>query len=179
MQHPTLTKVPALAAVRLSPIGLDDLSSVRYVHATAFSARIAPALLDTESKAWLAQFYAPAYTERLIRTGLMGAWIGRDLIGTAGWSPHPTAAATARLGDLFVLPLFTGCGIGRRLLDTMEASAAASGYRLARADVPPCTAGFFEALGYRMISRGVRDVPPATLPVVFLAKDIGSDPSES
>ena len=37
MQHPTLTKVPALAAVRLSPIGLDDLSSVRYVHATAFS----------------------------------------------------------------------------------------------------------------------------------------------
>ncbi|PPD28864.1 MAG: hypothetical protein CTY20_08465 [Hyphomicrobium sp.] len=167
-----VTRGHPLGGVRLSPVGLDDLSSVRYVHITAFRSLVAPSLTERETEAWLVQFYQPAYTERLIGTSLLGAWVGRELVGTAGWTPHASAAATARIDDLFVHPMFAGNDIGQRLMTAVEASATQSGYKLARADVPPVSAGYFEARDYRLLSRGMREISPVAVPVVFMAKDL-------
>lgn len=167
-----ITRGPSLGIVRLYPVGIDDLSAVRYIHATAFRTLIAPSLSDRDHEAWLSQFYNPAYTERLIGTSLIGAWVGRDLVGTAGWIPHPSASSTARIDDLFVLPMFAGNNIGEVLLTAVEASASESGYQLARVDVPLVSVDYFQARGYQRLPQGDRSLPSMSLPVVHLAKKL-------
>lgn len=175
MPNPPLAGLPAPKGrdpIRLALIGLDHLSSVRYVHATAFRSLIAPCLEPEQASAWLHAFYSSAYTERLVATALMGAWVDRELVGTAGWSPSPDTASSARIGDLYVLPMFGGHGIGTRLLAATEKSARQSGYATVRATVPLVSEGFFAAQGYVREPASVPVHPPALIPVATMRKHL-------
>jgi putative acetyltransferase len=76
------------------------------------------------------------------------------LVGVGGWSPDSLAAELAWLRYLFVHPDAAGSGVGRRLVETIEASARRHGKAGFRVWSSLNAAGFYAALGYRRVRRG-------------------------
>src|SRR5919108_5150634 len=106
-------------AAEIRPIGLDDLSDVRYIHAASFRMLAAQYYSPDYVDAFTEQVYEPAYTDGLMaalrRQQLYGAWLEGELVATAGCSSADDGGTEARLRFVFVRPLFTGLGLGRRL----------------------------------------------------------------
>ena len=95
----------------------------------------------------------------LMKEEVYGAWLDGELVGTARWHANGANGSTARIGSVFVRhpPL----GIGRRLLAEVEARARQSGFDKFAAGVTANAVPFFERLGYKVASRGVKTLPPA------------------
>ncbi len=157
--------------LRLGPIGIDDWADVRYVHSTAFERLASPYLDANEIAIFNARVGSPEYVEDLMRENLLGAWIERQLVGTAGWLPASDSGTTARITSIFVNPMFAGLGVGARLLAQVEQRAAQAGYTGFAVRSPPNAVGFFLALGYDISSHGVSHAATGhDVPVTFLRK---------
>jgi GNAT superfamily N-acetyltransferase len=170
-----------ISAADVRPIGIDDLSTVRYIHAAALRTPAASRLSETEIAAFAAYVYSDAYTGLLVEAArakrLLGATVGEDLVGTAGWSPADDRGAVARLICVFVLPLFAGCGLGRLLALAAEDQARRAGFRCFTVRATLNASGFFTQLGYEVSSRGVWALGPGqSLPVTFLRKRLPGAP---
>jgi putative acetyltransferase len=76
------------------------------------------------------------------------------LLGVGGWSPDSLAAELAWLRYLFVHPAAAGSGVGRQLVDAIEADARTRGKAGFRVWSSLNAAGFYAALGYRRVRRG-------------------------
>ena len=76
------------------------------------------------------------------------------LVGVGGWSPDSLAAELAWLRYLFVHPAAAGNGVGRQLVDAIEADARTRGKAGFRVWSSLNAAGFYAALGYRRVRRG-------------------------
>ena len=112
-----------------------------------------------------------AYSDLLRTEEVHGAFIDRQLIGTASWLANSDDGETARIASVFVHPVFTRLGIGGRLLGEVEARAAQSGFDQLGATATINAVPFFERHGYAEASRGVKAFGPACwLPVAFLRK---------
>jgi GNAT superfamily N-acetyltransferase len=163
----------AAADIRL--VGIDDLSTVRYIHATAMRAHAGSAMSEDEVAAYRAMIYTQSYCENLLRQQLNGAWIDTEMVGTAGWAVNDDAGSTARIQSMFVNPLFGGVGLGTRLLLVAEQSARQAGFDTFSVRATPNSVGFFERNGYVVTSHGVRTIGPnVALPVAFMRKDGGA-----
>jgi GNAT superfamily N-acetyltransferase len=93
------------------------------------------------------------------------------MVGTAAWSPGEGLSPTARILAVFVRPLFTGVGIGRRLVDHIESEAGAAGYRAFELSATLNAVSFFEGLGYRVLRNGGLALPLGRdIPVAFMRK---------
>jgi putative acetyltransferase len=165
-------------AVAVRPIGVDDLSSVRYVHASAF--RMAAGSLHNEEEvaAFTAHVYQPAYIDQLQRESLYGAWLERELVATCGWCPADDSGGTARITSLFVRPLFAGEGLGTLMLRHAEERARAAGFAELSARASLASAGFFERHGYETSAFGVRPLGGGVeLRVAFMRRGVSRQAS--
>jgi GNAT superfamily N-acetyltransferase len=156
---------------QMRPLDLDDLSSVRYVHSTAFRRLAALHYTSEEIEAFVEQIYSPAYVEQLLSTDAVAVWVGNELAGTASWSPANDTGHTARISDVFVQPLFSGLGFGTMLVRAMEERARRAGFSETSVRATRNAKPFFASLGYTVTSHGVRSTQAGIgLQVVFMRR---------
>lgn len=158
--------------IEVAPIGIDDFSALRYLHAKSLIAQTADAVSDEQAARLIHLIYSPDYSDLVMDEQVVGAWLDGELVGSAAWHPSREAAASvARLGPVFVRhPRF---GIGRRLLAEVEARAHNSGFRHFATWCTGEAVPFFERRGYHVTSHGAKAfVPDQSLPVTFLRKDV-------
>src|SRR5262245_44867869 len=154
-------------------VGLDDHSAVRHLHARSMRSQSGDALSDAEIAAFKAFVGSPAYSDCLLAEEVYGAFVDGQLVGTAGWHLNGDDGRTARISSVFVDPLFGRLGIGRRLLAEVEARAYQSGFAQLGISATINAVPFFEKLGYREASRGVKTLgTDCALPVAFLRKSV-------
>ncbi|MCL4767357.1 MAG: GNAT family N-acetyltransferase [Hyphomicrobiaceae bacterium] len=168
------------SAAELRPIGPDDLADVRSLHATSFRLLAGQSFTEGEIAGFTAHVYGFSYTDALSeairRQQLLGAWYDGELIGTAGWVAGDGNASAARIRWVFVRPLFTGLGLGTRLVQAAEAGARRAGFRALSAEATLNSVDFFAGLGYEVTSHGVRALTPGeSLPVAYMRKLLDDD----
>jgi GNAT superfamily N-acetyltransferase len=151
---------PIAAAVELGLIGPDDLSNLRAMHTASFRRHAAEFYTEDEIAAFAEHVYGAEYCEKLLtavhRQQLIGAWLGGELVGSAGWTGVGRVRTGARIGWVFVRPFFARLGIGRKLVETTERQAAFAGFGAFSVCATLNAAGFFARLGYRPTSCGRR-----------------------
>jgi GNAT superfamily N-acetyltransferase len=158
-------------ALQVRSVGLDDLSAVRYVHESAMRSLASASYGAHEIEAFRSYVYSPRYADRLLADTLLTGWLGGDLIATSGWALPLERGEAARIRAIYVRPLFTGLGIGLRMLEAAEASARKSGFTEFAVRATLNAIGFFEAAGYEVISHGSRTLPGGVaMPVAFMRK---------
>jgi GNAT superfamily N-acetyltransferase len=159
--------------ITIRRVGIDDHANVRYLHIRSMTAQSFDALSETEVAAFAAFVRSPAYSDNLLIEDMHGAFLDGQLVGTAAWQFNGDDGRVARISSVFVDPLFSRLGIGRRLLDEVETRAYRSGFALLGTSTTINAVAFFEKLGYREASRGVRTFgPDCSLPVAFLRKSV-------
>lgn len=167
-----------LQMVEMGLAAIDEMSTVRHLHAASVRRVAAGMLSEAEVRAFAEHIYTEAYSSRMadvvIAGRLTAARISGELAGTAGWLAANDTGAVARLVGVFVSPLYARHGLGRALVAAAEAQARQAGYPTFTIRAPLGASSFFQRLGYQVASHGVwpmtRDV---ALPVAFLRK---SDP---
>lgn len=156
----------------IRPVGVDVLSSVRYVHASALRSQGTSFYSTEELDAFESMVRSVRYAETVLKDTMVGGWIGHDLVGTAAWGVVDDSGRTARICSVFVRPFFTGLGIGQRLVETAEALAVQAGYHSFSARSTLNAIPFFEQLGYAVTSHGTRPLAQQiSIPVSFMRKE--------
>jgi len=170
MQAPgTLATLAQMTTLR--PLTVDDLSTARYIHTASFEGAAKEHYSQPDIDAFVAFIRSPRYADLLLGNRAVAAWLESEIIGTAAWSPGEGMSPTARILAVFVRPLFTGEGIGRLLVNHVEAEARAAGYRAIEVSATLNAVGFFEELGYRVVRNGGWALPEGReIPVVFMRK---------
>lgn len=167
---------PAFAgAARLRPLTIDELSSVRYLHAVSIKRLAASHLSEAELVAFCAYVNSDAYTERLaeqVRNDrLIGAILMDELVATAAWSPANDSGGVARLMAVCVSPLYALNGLGRLVVAAAETEARKAGFQVFTTRAPIGAIEFFARLGYEVASHGVWTLPSGEpIPVGFMRK---------
>ena len=152
--------------VSVRPLTIDDMSAVRYMH--TLSLKCLTGLSEDEIETLTAEIQSPQYTDKLMTGRMLLAFLHGELVGSAGWSMDADDSEAAAVSAVFVHPLFTRCGIGRRLVRDVEAEARGLGFTTFKAAVTPDAAGFFGRLGYKISPRrrmasGTRSALPLAL----------------
>lgn len=160
---------PAEPGIEIRPVGIDDFAHVRYIHATAFRLLATP-FLDQSLAAACERFQTIEYTEDLMGHDLSAAWVGDEMVGTAGWLPSNDQGISARITSVYVRPLYTRLGIGRSLVRAAEARARSRGYRAFSVRTPADASGLFERLGYEITSHGALPFGSESLPLAYLRR---------
>lgn len=159
----------------LRPLMIDDLSTVRYIHTAAFCAAAQGHYSQREITSFTDYLRSPRYGELLLGNPALVAWLGADMVGTAVWCPTPPPGLTARILAVYVRPLFTGEGIGRKLIERMERDAEAAGFRAIEVSATRNAIGFFEDIGYRHVRDGSWALPSGSeIGVGFMRKARGN-----
>lgn len=158
-------------SVEIRPVGLDDLSAVRYVHESAMRLLAAARYSEAELEAFRAHVYSPRYADMLLKDVLLTGWLGGELVATSGWALPQERGEAARIRAVFVRPLFTGLYIGQRMLEAAEALARKGGFTEFTVRATLNAIGFFEAAGYEVTSHGTRSLQGGvSIPVAFMRK---------
>jgi N-acetylglutamate synthase-like GNAT family acetyltransferase len=143
----------------LQPLTVDDMAAARYIHASAFE-RTAAAFYAPEDIAAVGAFVrSPLYSDLLLGNHATAGFIDGEMVGTAVWSPGPVRSPTARILVINVRPLFMGGGIGRRLLDHIDAQSRSAGFSALEVAATLNSAGFFESSGFRLVRKGGWTLP--------------------
>lgn len=160
-----------VSVAEIRPVAIEDLSTIRYIHATALRITASHFLSEEEVEAFRAHVYSHTYSEALQRQALYGAYVDGELIGTAGWTIGDDSGSCIRLRSVFVRPLFGGIGLGRRLVHAVEELTRGAGYRAFSVRATINAQPFFERLGYTVTSHGVRTLlGNVSIPVAFMRK---------
>jgi GNAT superfamily N-acetyltransferase len=158
-------------AVQVRPVTVDDLSNVRYVHASAFKALATAHYPEDEIAAFAAYVYTSAYDDLIYGENMLAGFLDAEMVATASWAPADDNGVSARVRSVYVRPMFTALGIGRRLVLETESWARRSGFRTFGARVTLNAVGFFETLGYEVTSHGVHLLPDNRgIPVSFMRR---------
>lgn len=158
-------------AIRFAAYRVEDAEAVRRLHETAWSGLAGPFHTPDQIRAHILLIRDPGYAGTLAANNLLLAWHedGR-LLGSAGWCDVPDSPHAARIRKVFVHPDTAGTGLGRRLVQRVEQAARAAGRRHLTVRSNANAEGFYAALGYSPVSRGVMPAPGADLPVIFMEK---------
>jgi N-acetylglutamate synthase-like GNAT family acetyltransferase len=175
--HPTppLQRPPASRTtdIQLRPLGIDEMSAVRYLHDRAFEHHIGPILSQAEVDAFSEQVHSPEYAERVFSHDPIGAYLHGDLVGTVGSQRSDDGERALRVTQLFVRPMFGRLGIGGTLLTSVEQKALKSGIFSVALQVTRNATEFFEKHGYEVTSYGIGSISGlGGLAVAFLRKDM-------
>lgn len=161
------------ADVTLRPIAEEDFDAVRALHARSFAALGGSHNSRAQIDAHVALIQLPPYAEELARNNLLLAVTSAgEILGTAGWCEAEGRAGTARIRKVFVAPEVAGRGLGRLLVEAVEADASARGCTdfVVRANAN--AAALYWSLGYREVETGTMTAAGGVaLPVVFMRKD--------
>jgi putative acetyltransferase len=140
------------AAIR--PLRAGDLDGIGALQEAAILALGAATYSRAQLDAWAR--FGWHYRRKLLEDD--GAFFVAErpdrLVGVGGWSPDSLAADLAWLRYLFVHPDSAGRGIGRQLVEAVEADARGHGKAGFRVWCSLNAAGFYTALGYRRVRHG-------------------------
>ena len=161
----------------LRSLEIEHASDIRALHDAAIKSAVGPFLTEVEMNAYRAFIQTAAYSDGLVSAvrdeRMIGAFVGGFLAGTVGWQHTLRVDETARVRWLFVHPLFTDRGIGRRLISDVELRALHSGCRRMTAQVTRAALPFFEHFGYTVSSQGTMPVSSGiAIPVAHLRKPL-------
>ena len=160
----------------IAPIGLDDWSDVRHLHALAFEKSIGFSTEERDRSAFKLAVSSWGYMKDLQAARLAGAFVDEYLVGTCGWLPSDDSGVMARVTSLFVNPMFMRLGIGRHLLANTEVHVSAAGFRSLTVRAPVNSVAFFGTLGFEVASYGVHSFEPgAGFPVAFMRKVLAAN----
>ncbi len=164
--------------VSIAPVSIDELSTVRYIHAQSLRSAAAGWASDDELALYAAHIYSPDYAEAIehaiAASRLGGGYVADQLVATCGWTPVDEDTVVARIRWCHVQPMFGGLGIGSALLAHIEAQAEDAGHTTLVARSSPDAAGFFERAGYGVTAHGTRAVGNGrSFPLVYLRKNLG------
>jgi len=148
-----------LQLLEIRPLGVDDLSTARYVVSTSFLRAARQHYSAAQAEGFSAFIRSPHYADLLLGNRPYGAWVGSEMVGIAAWSIGESKSPTARILAVFVHPLFGGHGIGARLGEYLSDEARAAGYRALEASVTLNATGFFERLGFLETRRSTSRLP--------------------
>src|SRR5258706_2934707 len=111
-------------AADVRPAGPDDLADIRYIHAASFRLLAGQQFSEEQIAAFATHVYGQHYTRSLseaIRSrSLLGARLGGELIGTAGWSAADGFGPAGRSAWVFVGRRLPGPASGPRLVLELE-----------------------------------------------------------
>ncbi len=162
----------SLGQIVLRSISIDDIATVRHLHATVLKIVSSQHLGDAEVDKLIDSINSCEYISAVADSNMTGAWVDGHLAGTAAWEPVGAGRPEARLHMLFVWPLFARAGIGSALVANAETEAYQAGCRAMRARTEVNQAGFFVRVGYTLSSHGAMRTPAgATIPVVYMRKE--------
>lgn len=175
-----LSNTEFLKAVTFRPVTLDDLSSIRYVHMTAFRILGAEYHSADEIQAYVDDMVHMEYFEEILQYDIYCAQVEDEIVGTGGWCPTDDSGSTARIRKVFVRPLFTNVGIGSMLVQLAEQRAIQAGYENFSVRANINAVSFYESLDFEISSYGVMPTRSGIdLPVAFMRKRIGDSHSNS
>ncbi len=157
--------------VVLKPVTLDDLASVRYVHGASFSFLSGPQHSEEEVQAQIDTINSKQYVDQILANNTYCAWIGDEIVGTAGWCPADDSGHTARINLVCVRPLFHNMGIGRLLIRDAENRAKNAGFFDFSVRSNINAVSFYQRHGYSISSHGIMHTRmKIDLPVAFMRK---------
>jgi GNAT superfamily N-acetyltransferase len=160
-----------LPAIDVRPIGLDNLSELRHLHSQSYRSFLGPDLSQDRLDSLLEYVRTPAYLDQILQTECLGAWINARLCATGNWMPGGAGHAGAKIAGLCVDPLFSGLGLGTRIVSELEARGKRAGFAVMSLRAPLAAAAFFERLGYVASSRGVWSTAcGVSVPVMHMRK---------
>ena len=158
------------ARLALRPIGVDDYSAVRHLHATSLRAQTHGVLSDAEVVAFVRLVYSPAYTDILMKEDVYGAWLDGELVGTVSWQANGGNGLIARIGCIFVRHQGSASAAGCLPRSKAGPSSAASTASPSASRPTPCR--FSSGWATRWRRSGVKTLSlGCELPVTFLRKD--------
>ncbi len=155
----------------LRPITMDDMSTARYVHASAFARTAADFYTPEDIAAVEAYVRGPLYADLLLGNPATAGFIDGEMVATAAWSPGPPRSPTARILALNVRPLFMGEGLGSKILGRIDAQIREAGFSALEVAATFNSAGFFESNGFRLVRKSTWALPAGyELPVAYMRK---------
>ena len=160
-----------MSTIRLRSIRPDDTGAVCDLHAVSFAVLAGPGVTSAQIDWHTAMVRSPAYTVELLHNDVQVAVDANgQILASAGWCPIDEPA-TARVRKVFVAPEAAGRGLGRRLVDAVEAAARIHGHTRFFVRSYGNATGFYECLGYGAVEPGTMAIgPDLTIPVVFMRK---------
>lgn len=165
-QEPVFTDLVTLRAATM-----DDIASIRYVHAAAFRILAGEQHTEEQVDAFVNDINAPEYSREIHDSDLTIACLDNEIIGTAGWCPADDQGRTARIRKVFVRPLFTRCGVGTMLVEAVSARAERAGFKDFSVRANMNALPFFEKIGFEITSYGVMPTKGGEdLPVAFMRR---------
>jgi len=160
-----------LDMLEIRALSVDEMSNARYVVASSFARDASEHYSRPQIDAFVEYVRSPQYSDLLVGNRSYGAFIDAEMVGVAAWTITETESPTARLLAVFVLPLFSGNGIGTRLVEYLEEEARATGYRAQETSALFGARGFFEHLGYHETGEASWSLPSGrTIPVAMMRK---------
>jgi GNAT superfamily N-acetyltransferase len=159
-------------AATIRPLDVDLGADIRALHAASFKTFSGDAVSDPECLAAIAAIRSPGYVESVLEKDAIGIWIGSDLVTTASWTPASDYGDVARIGDLYVHPLYGHAGLGTLALAEIERCAQMGGFTRFAVSVVETSVGFFERHGYSVSGHGTRLHGTVAIPVTHLRKTL-------
>ena len=160
-----------MSTIRLRPILADDVGAVCDLHAVSFTALAGPGATRDQVDWHTDMVGSPAYAAELLVNNMQVA-VDADgrILASAGWCPIEEPA-TARIRKVFVAPEAAGRGLGRRMVEAVEAAARILGHSRFFVRSYGNAAGFYERLGYRAVEPGTMAIGnDVAIPVLFMRK---------
>jgi putative acetyltransferase len=158
-------------SVVIRPLRPADLDAVGALQEASILALGAATYSPEQLEAWARFGWQDRY--KLVHDGSLFfvAERAERIVGVGGWSSDSLAAELAWVRYLFVHPDCAGQGIGRQLIDAIEASARGQGKCTFRVWSSLNAEGFYAAQGYRCLRQGLWPVSSKIeLAYVLLAK---------
>jgi GNAT superfamily N-acetyltransferase len=164
--------------ISIKPVDVDHMSLVRYVHSVALRMQAGAALTEDEIDRVCESMYEPEYTAELMSQDLLGAWLGGELTGTAGWLLDKDGC-TARIVSVYVRPPFTRMGIGRRLVAEVEDRCRRAGLSRFVLEAMGGSVPFFEKQGYDIKAEAAVDPDGIPRTPMYKSDEVQTSPAEA
>ena len=162
-------------APEITLLTLDDLSSVRHVHATTFRTFSASMLSDSEIEATIRYIYSQDHLDYLMSHDVYVARIENNVAGTISLVPYRGDAKSARINEMLVHPLYQRMGVGSHLLEVCETDALKKGYCELLTRTISQGEGFMLMHGYHATSHGnLRLKSNVEIRVVYMRKTLSN-----
>ncbi|MEN2494312.1 MAG: hypothetical protein TECD_00203 [Hyphomicrobiaceae bacterium hypho_1] len=145
-------------AVSVRIVDIDSISTIRKLKYESYMRLNAEYASDCETAAFTDELESSKYTEELYSTiskrQVYGAFLENRMVAIAAWSDVHEGQPLSRLDFLFVDPFFTRCGVGTKLLDTIECLVTSKHSREFSILTVMPSIGFFEKASYCTTSYG-------------------------
>lgn len=147
----------------VQPATLADLDDIRAVHTSAIQATCASSYSPEQVTAWLAHLTPERYRQTFDEGGQFVALQCGIVVGLG-----KLHLASATVNAVYVAPFAQGFGVGRTLLQTLEATAAEAGLRLLTLNATLNAESFYRAAGW--LSDGLAEhLLPSGIPLPCVA----------